>query len=99
MASVIIGARLGESSHIEAHQELLDLVIEKEDIELIEEVISKLNFISGNCVDEFREPPFLIASGDLSHHIETMPAIYQKFSKSEYKEQVYSGTVWESFEG
>ncbi|MAD30586.1 MAG: aldo/keto reductase [Flavobacteriaceae bacterium] len=99
VASVIIGARLGESSHINAHEELLNLDFDKDDLELIEGGISKLNSIPGNCGDEYREPPFLTASGDLSHHLETIPAVYQKVSKSEYREQVYSGTVWESFAG
>lgn len=99
VASVIIGVRLGESSHINAHEELLNLDFDKDDLELIEDGISKLNSIPGNCGDEYREPPFLTASGDLSHHFETIPAVYQKVSKSEYREQVYSGTVWESFAG
>ena len=43
--------------------------------------------------------PILTASGDLSHHFETIPALYRKVSKSDYREQVYSGTVWESFAG
>ena len=99
VASVIIGARLGESSHINDHEKLLNLDFDKDDLELIEGGISKLNSIPGNCGDEYREPPFLTASGDLSHHLETIPAVYQKVSKSEYREQVYSGTVWESFAG
>lgn len=99
VASVIIGARLGESSHMKAHEKLLNLDFDKDDIELIEDGISKLNSIPGNCGDEYREPPFLTASGDLSHHLESMPAVYKKVSKSDYREQVYSGTVWESFAG
>ena len=78
---------------------MLNLDFDKDDIELIENGISKLNSIPGNCGDEYREPPFLTASGDLSHHFEIIPAVYQKVSKSEYREQVYSGTVWESFAG
>lgn len=99
VASVIIGARLGERAHISSHQALLDLILDQEDIALIQEGISKLNSIPGNCGDEYREPPFLTASGDLSHHLEAFPVVYQKVIKSKTREQVYSGTVWESFAG
>jgi enamine deaminase RidA (YjgF/YER057c/UK114 family) len=99
VAAVIIGARLGESNHITAHQTLMDLFLDKEDIALIQDGISKLNLIPGNCGDEYRVPPFLTASGDLSHHLEAFPVVYEKVIKSETREQVYSGTVWESFAG
>ena len=99
VAAVIIGARFGESNHITAHQTLMDLFLDKEDIALIQDGISKLNLIPGNCGDEYRVPPFLTSSGDLSHHLEAFPVVYEKVIKSETREQVYSGTVWESFAG
>ena len=99
VAAVIIGARLGERSHIGAHNELLNLSFDTEDAELIDRVIAKLKPIPGNCGDEYRKPPFLTASGDLSHHLETIPPVHKKRVGSQGKEQVYSGTVWESFAG
>ena len=33
--------------------------------------------IAGDCGDEYRTPPFLTASGDLSHHLESFPAPYE----------------------
>ena len=97
VAAVIIGARLGENSHIEAHTDLLNLSFEEEDIKTLEKVISKLTPIPGNCGDEYRKPPFLTASGDLSHHLESIPPVYEKESQSDQRQQVYSGTIWESF--
>ena len=35
--------------------------------------IATLTPIPGDCGDEYRTPPFLTASGDLSHHLDTMP--------------------------
>lgn len=99
VASVIIGARLGERAHIEDHKEVLNISLEKSDVEAIEQVISKLSPIPGNCGDEYRTPPFLTASGDLSHHLETIPEAFEAVQISETRAQVYSGTVWESFAG
>jgi aryl-alcohol dehydrogenase-like predicted oxidoreductase/enamine deaminase RidA (YjgF/YER057c/UK114 family) len=99
VAAVIIGARLGERSHIEDHKELLNISLEKSDIDAIEQVISKLTPIPGNCGDEYRTPPFLTASGDLSHHLETIPEAFEAVTISETRAQVYSGTIWESFAG
>ena len=77
VASVIIGARLGEQAYIEDHKEVLNISLEKSDVEAIEQVISKLNPIPGNCGDEYRTPPFLSASGDLSQHLETIPEAFE----------------------
>ena len=41
VAAVIIGARLGENSHIKAHTELLNITFEEGDIQALEKVISK----------------------------------------------------------
>ena len=33
--------------------------------------------IPGDCGDEYRKPPFLTASGDLSHHLDAIPSAYE----------------------
>ena len=33
--------------------------------------------IPGDCGDEYRRPPFLTASGDLSHHLRSVPKVYR----------------------
>ena len=99
VAAVIIGARLGERSHIKEHQALLDISLDSKDIELIEKEIESLDPIPGNCGDEYRTPPFLTASGDLSHHLESIPEVFKEITVSKSRSQVYSGTVWESFAG
>ena len=99
VAAVIVGARLGENAHITDHQKLLDLHLEHSDLISIEEAISDLSPVPGNCGDEYRKPPFLTASGDLSHHLERIPKVYKPIQISNRREQVYSGTVWEGFAG
>ncbi len=99
VAAIIIGARLGENAHIEEHQALLNINLDDNDVNLIEDAISLLSPVPGNCGDEYRKPPFLTASGDLSHHLETIPAVYDPKVISSQRKQVYSGTVWEGFAG
>ena len=99
VASVIVGARLGESAHIDSHKAVLDFNFDEEDLKAIDEVLTQLNPLPGNCGDEYRKPPFLTASGDLSHHLESFPPVFEKQIKSESRSHVYSGTVWESFAG
>lgn len=99
VAAIIIGARLGENAHIEEHQALLNINLDDNDVNLIEDAISLLSPVPGNCGDEYRKPPFLTASGDLSHHLETIPAVYDPKVISSQRKQVYSGTVWEEFAG
>ena len=96
VAAVIVGARLGENSHIEDHQNMLNIVYEPQDIESIEAVLSQLLPIPGNCGDEYRKPPFLTASGDLTHHLDHIPSVYTPEKISEQKEAVSSGTEWET---
>ena len=99
VAALIIGARLGERSHIEEHKKLFNISFDQGDIEIIEKAIAKLENIPGNCGDEYRIPPFLTASGDLSHHLGTISRVFKKVNISQTLSKVYSGTLWESFAG
>lgn len=99
VASVIIGARLGQSEHIEDNKKILQFKLTKEDLTAIQEAQNNLVAIPGDCGDEYRKPPFLTASGDLSDHLETIPKPYKTKKIAEDKEQVFSGTEWEEFAG
>jgi aryl-alcohol dehydrogenase-like predicted oxidoreductase/enamine deaminase RidA (YjgF/YER057c/UK114 family) len=48
--------------------------------------------------DEYRTPPFLTASGDLSHHVESFPAPFA-VKAEEGRARCFSGTVWEPMAG
>lgn len=99
VAAVIIGARLGENDHIKDHKEMLNIEFDPEDIDRIREVQQPLNPIPGDCGDEYRKPPFLTASGDLSHHLETIPHVFDPVQTGPDRHQVFSGTPWEWFAG
>ena len=99
VGAVIIGARLGESEHIESNRTLLDLELDDEDRNAIADAVGKLEPLPGDCGDEYRRPPFLTASGDLSHHLETLPPPYPVKTGDDGRQSALSGTVWEDLAG
>jgi aryl-alcohol dehydrogenase-like predicted oxidoreductase/enamine deaminase RidA (YjgF/YER057c/UK114 family) len=99
VAAVIIGARLGQSEHLSDTLRLFNLQLDNEDQELLDSALSSLDPIPGDCGDEYRKPPFLTASGDLSHHIDQIPAPYTPEAKKGGGTQIFSGTVWEGMAG
>jgi aryl-alcohol dehydrogenase-like predicted oxidoreductase/enamine deaminase RidA (YjgF/YER057c/UK114 family) len=99
VAAVIIGARLGERDHIADTQRLFTFELTAEDRGALQAAIDNLQAIPGDCGDEYRKPPFLTASGDLSHHLETMPAPYEVVSVGNGRTACLSGTSWERIAG
>lgn len=99
VASVIVGARLGESEHIEDNRKMLDITLDSDDINAIKKAQLQLTLIPGDCGDEYRKPPFLTASGDLSDHLETIPKAFTPIKTGENREQIFSGTEWEEYAG
>ena len=99
VASIIVGARLGESEHIADNKKLLDINLDAKDVESIKKAQSQLKAIPGDCGDEYRKPPFLTASGDLSDHLETIPKAFTPVKKSDQRSQIFSGTEWEEYAG
>jgi len=95
IAGIIIGARLGENNHIKDNLNILKTKISKEEINLIRDAQKELNPIPGDCGDEYRKPPYLTASGDLSHHFQEIPKIYDSNILVEGREHVSSNTKWE----
>jgi len=95
VAGIIIGARLGENNHIKDNLNILKTKISKEEINLIRDAQKELNPIPGDCGDEYRKPPYLTASGDLSHHFQEIPKIYDSNILVEGREHVSSNTKWE----
>ena len=95
VAGIIIGARLGENNHIKNNLNILKTKISKEEINLIRDAQKELNPIPGDCGDEYRKPPYLTASGDLSHHFQEIPKIYDSNILVEGREHVSSNTKWE----
>ncbi|MED5420754.1 MAG: aldo/keto reductase [Pseudomonadota bacterium] len=99
VGAAIIGARLGEREHIENNQTLLNFTSGEKDREAIGEAIDDLIPIPGDCGDEYRKPPFLTASGDLSHHVDKLPPSYPTKTGADGRTLALSGTVWEDIAG
>jgi aryl-alcohol dehydrogenase-like predicted oxidoreductase/enamine deaminase RidA (YjgF/YER057c/UK114 family) len=99
VAGVVIGARLGEREHIDDTLRLFDLALSDADRSEIRAALATLDPIPGDCGDEYRKPPFLTASGDLSHHLESMPSPYPTVTQTGGRTLCTSGTKWERVAG
>lgn len=99
VTSVIIGARLGESSHLESNLALRSLQLSETDYMEIEAVLKEFIPIPGDCGDEYRKPPYLTASGDLSHHLHELPIPFTTARSKDGDVHVFTGTVWEPIAG
>jgi aryl-alcohol dehydrogenase-like predicted oxidoreductase/enamine deaminase RidA (YjgF/YER057c/UK114 family) len=99
VAAVIIGARLGERDHSADTRQLFAFDLTAADREELQAAIAGLATIPGDCGDEYRKPPFLTASGDLSHHLDAMPAPYEVVSSGAGRTACLSGTSWERIAG
>lgn len=99
MGGVIIGARMGQSEHIQENKKLFDIRLSIIEQESIQKILSLGNKIPGDCGDEYRKPPFLTASGDLSHHVKEVASPYPTVLDASGKTKALSGTSWESMAG
>ena len=99
VAGVIVGARLGERAHVEDTVRLFSFTLSDADLAEIHAALGTLRPIPGDCGDEYRTPPFLTASGDLSHHLQTMPAPYESKIGADGRTRCLTGTVWETAAG
>ena len=99
VGGVIVGARLGQSAHIEDNLRLFDFELDDEARRAIDDAVADLSPIPGDCGDEYRKPPFLTASGDLSHHLETFPAPFETRQDATGRTAAFTGTVWEDIAG
>ena len=97
--SVIIGARLGELEHITENKQVSNMGLDEESKLEIAHCLKQFNSINGDCGDEYRYPPFLTASGDLSHHIASFPPAFQVKDEGNGRYSASSGTIWEAFAG
>lgn len=101
VAAVIVGARLGERDHREDNLAVFDIALDDEDRERIEQASANLQAIPGDCGDEYRRPPFLTASGDLTDHLESFPKFYEAkpVNNRTGRQRIDSGSIWETICG
>jgi len=98
VAGIIVGARPGQTDHIKENQRLFEFSLDEASRSEIEVAVSKLKSIPGDSGDEYRRPPFLTASGDLSQHVASIPPPYDALSAAG-RTRVLSGTEWEKLAG
>lgn len=99
VAGVIIGAHLGQRAHITDTLQVFSFELDQSDRIAIQEAQANLDPIPGDCGDEYRKPPFLTASGDLSHHLAQIPKPFESVPAPDGAQRVFSGTPWESMAG
>lgn len=99
VAGVIVGARLGQSAHLADTARVFACTLDDDDRQRIAVAQAACTPIPGDCGDEYRTPPFLTASGDLSHHVSQFPAPFATRRGADGRTLALSGTVWEPMAG
>ena len=101
VGGVIIGARLGEREHRGDNARIFDFSLDEGDMARLEDSFVALSPIPGDCGDEYRRPPFLTASGDLSHHLDAIPSAFtaEPVPGRLGRQRVSSDSVWEPLAG
>lgn len=101
VAATIIGARLGESEHRDDNLKVFGFDLDAADRAAIDKACAPMPMIQGDCGDEYRKPPFLTASGDLSHHLETIEPAFkaEPIPGAPGQLRVSSGSMWEPIAG
>lgn len=99
VAATIIGARLTESEHRDDNLNVFRFRLDAQDHALLDAAFAAATPIPGDCGDEYRRPPFLTASGDLSHHLQAIPSAYAVEHLGPNRARVSSGSRWEPIAG
>ena len=101
VGAVIIGARLGEREHRGDNLALFGFALDDADQARLADAQATMREIPGDCGDEYRRPPFLTASGDLSHHFAKLPRVFEARARVGGRERtiVDSGSRWEPIAG
>jgi aryl-alcohol dehydrogenase-like predicted oxidoreductase/enamine deaminase RidA (YjgF/YER057c/UK114 family) len=101
VAAVIVGARLGEREHRVDNLRVFDFALDNEDYGIIDSALAHAKPIPGDCGDEYRRPPFLTATGNLSHHLSGFPKVYSADSMPHRPSRlrIDTGSIWEPLAG
>lgn len=98
VAAVIVGARLTESEHRDANARTFGFHLGPEDRRAIDAVLAQTTPLPGDCGTEYRKPPFLTASGDLSDHLDALPPVFPTI-ETNGRVRALSGSEWEPIAG
>lgn len=98
VAAIIVGARLTENEHRGDNAALFQFALTEHDRAEIDEALKGLQDIPGDCGQEYRKPPFLTATGDLSDHLNSLPKPFPTIQKGK-RTLAFSGSKWEPMAG
>ena len=101
VAAIIVGARIGEREHRADNLRVFGFALDDADRSEIERALASARRIPGDCGDEYRRPPYLTASGDLSHHLDNIPSVYKSVPMEARpdRRRIDSGSLWEPIGG
>ncbi len=101
VAAVVVGARLGEGEHRSDNRRAFAFDLDAEDHATLDAALAAATPVPGDCGDEYRRPPFLTASGDLSHHLSAVPTYFEAapVPGRPGRSRVDSGSSWEPIAG
>jgi enamine deaminase RidA (YjgF/YER057c/UK114 family) len=99
VGAVIVGARLGEREHRADNLVTFSFALDAEDRTRLDEALARTREIPGDCGDEYRHPPYLTASGDLSHHLDVFAPAWEPVVERPGRSRVDSGSQWERIAG
>jgi len=97
VAGVIVGARLGEREHRADNLRAFAFAPDDADRALIDAALAGAKRLPGDCGSEYRRPPFLTATGDLSLHLASLPKVYAASPIPDRPGRLHldTGSVWE----
>ncbi len=99
VGGIIVGARLGERNHLSDNLRLTAVHLDPVSRSELAVAMASLRPIPGDCGDEYRKPPYLTASGDLRHHLDSIPTPYHSAHGADGSTRVLTGTSWEAIAG
>ncbi|WP_410217156.1 aldo/keto reductase [Paracoccus sp. (in: a-proteobacteria)] len=101
VAATIIGARITEAEHRADNLRIFDFALDADDHARLNAVFSRMTMVPGDCGDEYRKPPFLTASGDLSHHLNAILPLHPSVADAALPDRarVFTGSKWEPLAG
>lgn len=101
VAATIIGARITEAEHRTDNLKVFSFALDEEDRAALDAAFAQMTPVPGDCGDEYRKPPFLTASGDLSHHLDAIPPLHSAVPDPALSDRarVFTGSRWEPLAG
>jgi enamine deaminase RidA (YjgF/YER057c/UK114 family) len=99
VGAIILGARAGVKEDIQDNLRTLRLSLTRKNRADIENALTRLDTVPGDCGDEHRRPPVLTATGDPGRHFGPHPRPYETKRGTDRRSMVLTGTAWEETAG